>query len=72
LLARPLLSGMVDSLKTSLELMIIAAPPLPDPLAYSIMEMSDLVLVAIDGRNPLRMGPVNTSRPVLTVITHAR
>lgn len=72
LLAQPLLSGMIESLKSSLELMIIVAPPLTDPLAASVMEMSDLVLVTHDARNPLRMGPVNTSRPILTVFTNAR
>ncbi|GAA0551270.1 uncharacterized protein involved in exopolysaccharide biosynthesis [Rhizomicrobium palustre] len=72
ILAQPLLTGMLDSLKTSLELMIIAAPPLNDPSTASILALSDLAIVAIDGRAPRPMPAGLPGTRILTVFTHHR
>lgn len=66
--APDVLNRLVANLTTSMELVVIAAPSLTDPLARSVLALGDAVLVAIDARRPMP----HLSGPALTVITHAR
>jgi hypothetical protein len=67
-MAPDVLNRLVANLKTSMELVVIAAPSLSDPQARSVLALGDAVLVAVDARRPMP----RLSGPALTVLTHAR
>jgi Mrp family chromosome partitioning ATPase len=66
--APQVLNRLVANLKTSMELVVIAAPSLSDPMAQGVLALADAVLVAADARKT--MPPITS--PALTVMTHAR
>jgi Mrp family chromosome partitioning ATPase len=69
-LAPPVLARLIANFKTSLDLVIVAAPPISDALAPSVLALADMLLVAVDSRRPTL--PVRMPRLALTVFTHAR
>jgi len=70
--APAVLARLVANFKSNLDLVIIAAPPLGDPFAASVLALGDMVLVAIDNRCPYHGLPTSIAQPVLTVFTHAQ
>ena len=73
-LAPPVLARLIANFKTGLDLVIVAAPPIGDALAPSVLALADMLLVAVDSRRPtlpIRL-PVRMPRLALTVFTHAR
>jgi hypothetical protein len=67
-MAPDVLNRLAANLKTSMELVVIAAPSLSDPQARSVLALGDAVLVAVDARRPMP----RLSGSALTVLTHAR
>ncbi|GAA0561247.1 GumC family protein [Rhizomicrobium electricum] len=68
-LSPDVLNRLVANLKTSMELVVIAAPPLSDLSARAVLAMGDVVLVAVDARRPA-LAP-QLPGAALTVLTHA-
>lgn len=69
-LAPAMLARLVANLKSSIDLVVIAAPAIGECFAPPIFAMGDVVLIAKDARRPALMP--NFGRGVLTILTHVR
>lgn len=72
MLSQPVLGRLMAQFKSGFDVIVIAAPPLSNPLAASLVGIADATLVAVDARSPYRTLPEGLARRALTVFTHAR